>query len=152
MTAVPHPPVMRSVVLPCAPARAFELFTGRISEWWPPARRHTGEADSTIVLSAVGRFYERGRAGAEIELGAVLAWEPPARLVLDWYPGTDREHPTRVEVRFTAEGAAATRVSIVHGPTDASADLFGARAPRSDASWALVLAALEGAARALDNE
>ncbi len=152
MMAAAHAPVTRSVMLPCPPARACEVFTGRISAWWPPARRHTGEADSTIVLSAVGRFFARGRAGTEIELGAVLAWEPPARLVLDWDPGTDREPPTRVEIRFTAEGAAGTRVSIVHGPTPANADLFDARAPRYDASGALVLAALEDAGRALNNE
>ncbi len=135
-------PVQRSVLLPCAPEAAFQLFTEEISAWWPPERRHGGDAQSTIVLAQGGRFYERTRAGVEIELGAVLAWEPPHRLLLDWYPGTDAEHPTRVEITFVAEGAG-TRVQVVHGATPASEALFPTRAPRYDASWALVLAALQ---------
>jgi len=98
--------ITKSVLLTCQPERAFELFTRRISEWWPPQRRHTADPASVIVMSEAGRFYERDSDGNEVELGAVLAWEAPKRLVLDWYPGTDRAHPTRVEVSFSPAGAA----------------------------------------------
>ncbi len=140
--------ITKSIVLACDQAAAFHLFTARISEWWPPERRHTGERDSTIVLAASGEFYERGSSGQQVPLGAVLAWEPPARLELAWYPGTDPDHPTKVVVSFVPEGPA-TRVLVEHSATEASRELFPLRAPRYEASWQLVLAALGSAA--LDN-
>lgn len=133
--------IEKSILLACGQARAFEIFTRKISDWWPPERRHTKDPKSTIVLSEDGRFFERDASGNEVELGTVITWEPPARIVLDWYPGTDKDHPTRVEIRFAAEGDG-TRLVVEHGPTSASEDLFSTRAPRYEASWSLVLDAL----------
>jgi uncharacterized protein YndB with AHSA1/START domain len=136
--------IRKSILLRCDPPRAFRLFTARISEWWPTERRHTGDPESTIVLSETGPFFERSRAGDQVDLGKVLAWEPPARLLLDWYPGTDAEHPTRVEVAFASEGRW-TRIDVLHLATPASEDLFPLRAPRYEASWTIVLDALSRA-------
>lgn len=143
--------IEKSVVLECDMERSFQLFTQEISAWWPPERRHTQDAESELFLLPSGRFYERARDGREVELGRVVAWQAPTRLVLEWYPGTDREHPTEVEVKFSALGGDTTRtlVEIVHRPTDASRELFGSRAPRYDASWQLVLGALSRAAQAV---
>ncbi len=102
-----------------------------------------------MMLLATGRFFERARDGREIELGKVRAWEPPSRLLLDFYPGTGADHPTEVEVRFDAADAAATRVTILHRATPASEKLFEASAPRYVASWDIVLAGLEGASAGL---
>lgn len=135
--------IEKSVWLPCAAARAFELFTAGVSAWWPPERRHTGDASSEMFLMETGRFFERAGDGREVELGRVRAWEPPGRLLLDFYPGTDAEHPTEVEVDFRAEGDG-TRVTVTHRATAASESLFAARAPRYVASWDLVLPALAG--------
>lgn len=136
--------IEKSVVLECGVERAFALFTREISAWWPPERRHTGDAESEMFLLESGRFFERARDGREVELGRVVEWEAPMRLVLEWYPGTDALHPTEVEVRFVSrpEDPTSTRVDIVHRPTVASRELFGARAPRYDGSWDLVLGAL----------
>ncbi len=131
----------KSVVLPCGPDRAFALFTGEISRWWPASRRHTGDPSSRITLSAGGAFFERAADGTTVDLGRVRVWEPPARLVLDFYPGTDPEHPTAVEIAFSPEGDG-TRVRVLHGPTEASATLFEQRAPSFAKSWDVVLAAL----------
>jgi uncharacterized protein YndB with AHSA1/START domain len=137
--------IRKSIVLPCDSASAFRLFTARISDWWPIERRHTGDPESTIVLSEAGPFFERDRAGREVPLGAVLSWEPPTRLLLDWYPGTDPLHPTRVEISFSPAGES-TRVDVFHTATPAGEPLFPTRAPRYEASWALVLGALARAA------
>lgn len=140
--------IERTVVLPCPLGRAFALFTQEASTWWPPERRHTGDPASAIVLLASGRFYERATDGREVELGRVRAWEEPSRLLLDFYPGTDAEHPTEVEVTFTPASADAgqTRVTVVHRATPASEALFGARVARYVASWELLLPALARAA------
>ena len=137
--------LVRSVWLPCTVARAFELFTGEVGAWWPPERRHAGDGGGEMFLLASGRFYERAGDGREVELGRVRAWEPPARLLLDFYPGTDADHPTEVEGAFAAEGEGA-RVTVTHRATAASAALFGPRAPRYAASWDVVLPALARAA------
>jgi hypothetical protein len=142
--------IEKSVVLKCPCERAFVLFTEHASEWWPPERRHTGDPNSTISILASGRFYERTRDGREVELGRVRVWEPPSRLVLDFFPGTDAEHPTEVEVSFVPEGEG-TKVTVVHRATAASDALFESRVPRYVASWELLLKALAGAARGLAN-
>ena len=90
----------KTVVLACGIDRAFALFTEHASAWWPAERRHTADATSEIMMLAGGRFYERGRDGKEVELGRVRDWQPPTRIVLDWYPGTDAEHPTAVTITF----------------------------------------------------
>lgn len=141
--------IRKTILLAVPPSKAFALFTLRISEWWPPERRHTGDPSSRIVLDAAGPFYEESTNGKRAELGQVLAYEPPDRLLLDWYPGTDREHPTRVEITFSSEGDG-TRIRLQHGPTAASLELFPLRAPRYEASWGLVLESLAKAA--MDNQ
>ncbi len=67
------------------------------------------------------------------------------RLILDFYPGTDAEHPTEVVVRFAQENGG-TRVVVQHRPKPESADLWAAGAPRFERAWTLVLPALERAA------
>jgi uncharacterized protein YndB with AHSA1/START domain len=131
----------KSVVLRCSPERAFTLFTQHASLWWPPERRHTGDASSEIRLEAYGRFFERASDGTEVELGVVRAFEPASRLMLDWYPGTGPENPTQVEVTFEAVDTG-TRITIMHGPGRAGVAVFGRNAPTYDESWDLILAAM----------
>ncbi len=132
--------IEKSIHLSCSLERAFVLFTDRINEWWPPERRHIKHPQSVIALRE-DRFWETAPDGTEVELGSVRAWEPPRRLVLDWFPGTDPEHPTLVEVLFVAD-AKGTCVQVTHRAGANSADLFPMRAPRYAASWDLVLQAL----------
>ena len=70
--------ITKSILLPCPPERAFALFTGRISDWWPPERRHTGDPKSVITLSEDGKFVERDAAGRQVALGAVRVRLLPA--------------------------------------------------------------------------
>ena len=74
----------------------------------------------------------------------MLVWEPARRLILDFYPGTDDEHPTEVVVRFSEESGG-TRVVVEHSPKPESADLWATGAPKFERSWTLVLAALRDA-------
>ena len=137
--------IEKSAFLMCAPAQAFVLFTERASEWWPELLRHTTDPRSEIRMLANGRFWERGEDGHEVELGRVLVWEPPQRLILDFYPGTDARHPTGVVVRFAAEDGG-TRIVVEHGPKPESADLWTEGAFRFERAWDLVLAGLQQAA------
>ena len=81
-----------------------------------------------------------------MELGRVLEWEAPARLVLDFFPGTDPAHPTRVVITFEPVDDG-TLVRVQHGPTPVSEGaLWLERSPAFERSWATVLAALHEAA------
>lgn len=139
--------ITRSVFLACPPGEAFRLFTERAGAWWPVDRRHTGDPRSEILLVPEGRFWERGGDGREVDLGWVRAWDPPGRLVLDFFVGTDAQHPTEVTVTFTREEGG-TRVTVEHRPTPLSEELWARRSPAFDRSWELVLAALAVAAAA----
>jgi hypothetical protein len=137
--------MVKSVVLPLAPPAAFELFTQKISEWWPPDRRHTRDPASEIFLLQSGRFYERARDGHEVDLGHVRSWERPRRILLDFFIATGPEKPTEVEITFAAQQNG-TRVTVTHRPKAESEALWTERAPRYAQSWDLVLAALSRAA------
>lgn len=95
-------------------------------------------------MLAEGRFFERSADGAEVELGRVTAWAPPDRIDLDFYPGTDADHPTLVTVSFEEDGDG-TFVHVTHRPGPASADLWADRCARYVRSWSLVLEAAEQA-------
>jgi uncharacterized protein YndB with AHSA1/START domain len=139
--------IVKSVILACVPERAFTLITEQAGLWWPAARRHSKDANSTIRMEAAGRFYERSRDGTEVELGVVRQFESARRLLLDWYPGTGPDFPTQVEITFEAVDGR-TRVTVRHDRGSAGDEVFEGNAPAYDRSWSLVLAA--AAAAALD--
>jgi hypothetical protein len=137
--------IVKSVILPLPPVAAFELFTQKIGEWWPPDRRHTQDSTSEIFLLESGRFYERARDGREVELGHVRSWDFPSRILLDFFIATSPEQPTEVEITFAAAGQD-TQVTVMHGPKPSSEALWTERAPRYERSWGVMLAALSHAA------
>ena len=112
--------IRREIVVPVAQAKAFEVFTARMTDWWPSAH-HIGSAPiEQIVVEPRegGRWYTRHQDGSETSTGFVAAWEPPERLVVTWQIGADwRYDPqliTTVEVRFVAQAPDRTRVVLEH--------------------------------------
>jgi len=112
-------PVRKSIFVPVPQAQAFDVFTGGIGRWWPKSHK-IGQADldrPVIEPRAGGRWYELDVDGSECEIGKVLAWEPPARLVLIWQLTPEFKYDpqliTEVEVLFTPEGDG-TRVDLEH--------------------------------------
>lgn len=135
----------RTILLACPIERAFTLLTEHAGAWWPSDRRHTKDPNSAITIEPTGRFYERAADGTEVELGVVKVFVPPTRLVLDWFPGTGPDAPTRVEVVLVQEGAS-TRVRLTHGPGPRSAEAYPKKAEAYARSWQRVLDAWTGAA------
>jgi len=52
--------------------------------------------------------------GVEHEWGEVTGWEPPTRLAYVWHIAQDRADATDVEIRFSRQGDASTRIDIEH--------------------------------------
>jgi uncharacterized protein YndB with AHSA1/START domain len=112
--------IRREVVVPVSADRAFEVFTSRMTDWWPP-EHHIGSAPiEQIVIEPFegGRWYTRHEDQSETSTGFVLAWDPPERLVITWQIGADwRYHPdlvTTVEITFLAEAPDRTLVRLEH--------------------------------------
>jgi len=133
--------IEKSVLLRCSPEEAFQLFTTRVSEWWPHTHRMVKDPSSEMFLEETGRFWVRDSDGREVDLGRVLKWDPPHRLAMDFYVGTNAAQPTAVEVTFTPE-AEGTRVAVHHRAKPESEDLWSQRAPVFERSWQAVLEAL----------
>ncbi len=115
-------------------------MTGEVPAAAPQPRRSVQQ--SPDAARTEGRFFERAEDGAEVELGRVTTWAPPDRIDLDFYPGTDADHPTLVSVRFSDEGDG-TMVHVTHHPGPASVALWDERVGSYVRSWSLVLAAIE---------
>ena len=116
--------IRRSVVVPVAPDRAFEVFTSGMTGWWP-SDHHIGSAPiEQIVIEPRegGRWYTRHTDGSETSTGYVAAWEPPERVVVTWQISAEWKYDpslvTTVEVRFVAEGPERTRVELEHRDLD----------------------------------
>jgi uncharacterized protein YndB with AHSA1/START domain len=112
--------VKKHVFVKTTPQRAFDVFTKEMGTWWPLATHHISKvaaAGAVIEPFVGGRWFERGTDGSECDWGRVLAWDPPARLVLAWQINADWQHDkqlmTEVEIRFTAENGG-TRVDLEH--------------------------------------
>jgi Activator of Hsp90 ATPase homolog 1-like protein len=112
--------VVRSITVPLSPARAFALFTGRMTDFWPKDHSIGSAeiADVVVEPRTGGRWFERGVDGSECPWGRVAEWEPPRKVVLLWQIGAnwqyDPDFETEVEVIFTEEAANRTRVDLRH--------------------------------------
>ena len=140
--------VKKSLVVTCSPERAFEVFTREIGSWWPTGQHSIGGDKITEVVfeeQVGGRIFERHSDGGEGDWGRVLAWEPPTRFVMSWYPGGAPAEATELEVRFAAEGDG-TKVELEHRGWE----ILGERAAESrtgyDGGWVSVLGFYETAA------
>lgn len=113
-------PIVKTVTVPLAPADAFELFTEKISRWWPLASHSIMETEAVSVTFegfTGGRIYETDSSGKEWSWGEVLEWDPPNRVVFSWNPNPGREAFTEVEVSFTpteSAGGPSTELRLEH--------------------------------------
>lgn len=119
-------PVRREVLVNASPDRAFELFTGRIGDWWPLARFSVFGSGS--VAFEGDRIVER-LDEQESVWGEVTAWTPPGEVAFTWHPGYGSERATHVRVTFEAQDDR-TLVTLAHSgwermtDPDASADEY----------------------------
>lgn len=119
--------VHKSVRVRAPIGRAFSVFVEQMETWWPATHHIGGTPFETIFVEprVGGRWYERNAEGAECLWGTVLKWDPPHRVTFSWHLGPKHDQPdwvfdpdmakaSEVEIRFTAEGPAATLVELTH--------------------------------------
>jgi uncharacterized protein YndB with AHSA1/START domain len=108
-----------TVVVAVPPELAFEIFTRDIDLWWRrgPKYRHVTGDRALIAMEPwlQGRVFESAAGeGPAHEIGRVLDWQPPRRLVFEWRNANFAQlERTEVEVLFESD-AHGTRVSVTH--------------------------------------
>ncbi len=109
-------PLRLSYEIACPPAHAFDVWTTRLSVWWPKGHSASGDPATTVVLEPRlgGRIFERTSDGTEIEWGEITHWEPPTRLGYLWHITRERDAATDVDLTFVDIGDDRTRLDIVH--------------------------------------
>jgi uncharacterized protein YndB with AHSA1/START domain len=109
-------PLRLSYEIACSPEHAFEVWTTRVSTWWPKGHSASGNPDTRVVLEPRlgGRIFERTPDGGEIDWGQITDWSPPRRLGYVWHISRDRSDATDVELTFVDLGDGTTRLDIVH--------------------------------------
>jgi uncharacterized protein YndB with AHSA1/START domain len=134
--------VRESVRVDASPEEAFTFFTSRMSEWWPlELASYGGPRAKEIFLEprVGGRFYERFIDGDELQVGSVIACDPPGRIVFTWST-SDWEGQTEVEVTFKGI-ARGTQVDLMHRGFESIGPLGGDVADKFRNGWPGVLAA-----------
>jgi uncharacterized protein YndB with AHSA1/START domain len=137
MSTVTTEAIRKTVLVDFAPAEAFELFTTRVSSWWPTATHSYGGdkvRDVVFEPQVGGSLYEVTDEGTA-EWGRVTAWEPPHRLAMEWQIGDSAG--TEVEVRFSPEGPG-SRIELEHRGWDGLKE--GGSRESYDGGWDVVLA------------
>lgn len=93
------------------PADAFEVFVTQIDTWWPRkgvfpysfAPKTTAPEQIRFEPQVGGRLYETFRDGSEYEIGRIIEFDPPNRLVHTWRDPT-WEAETTVVLSFYPDG------------------------------------------------
>lgn len=133
-------PLVKKVVVPVGPERAFEVFTAEMSQWWPLLTHSVAQdkAREVRLEGAVGgRIVEYGDDGEICSWGTVSDWDPPKSVSFTWHPGTDPQEAGHVTVTFTAV-ADGTEVVLTHTGWERRPDGVRARA-NYDTGWDYVL-------------
>ena len=122
--------VRTSIVVDAPLERAFSVFTDGIGTWFPSEYNllDVDIAERVFEPHVGGRVYDRGVDGSECHWARVLAYEPPARVVISWDISphwqieTDPDKTSEVEVRFISEAPERTRVELEHRNLDRHGD------------------------------
>ena len=123
MTTQSIAPVVHERTVKAPVDTCFRVFVDGFGTWWPP-EHHIGENREitafTIEPFAGGRCFDTDTEGTECQWGTVLAYEPPAKLVLawhiqgDWQIDLDPAKQSEVTITFTDSGDGTTAVRLEH--------------------------------------
>lgn len=129
--------ITKSIIIRRDIEAAFRVWTSQINVWWPKGHSISSNPKTQVFIEGKvgGRFYERTPDGREYIWGKVTVWDPPHRLVYHWYLGSSIERPTEVDIQFTAQAEAITRVDVKHHGPELAGDLWWERCSSYEAAW-----------------
>jgi uncharacterized protein YndB with AHSA1/START domain len=124
---------------------AFGVFTDGIGTWWDPGHHILDAELAEMVFEPYvgGHIIDRGTDGSECRWARVLAYDPPHLVCFSWDIGLnwqlepDPAKTSEIEVTFTAEGPARTRVVLTHRNLDRHGDGWEAMRDAVKQGWSL---------------
>ena len=137
--------VSTSVEVEAPAEHVFRVFTDGIGSWWDPSH-HILEAELAEMVFepyAGGHIIDRGTDGSECRWARVLTYDPPRRVCfswdisLRWQLETDPAKTSEVEVTFTPDGPARTRVALTHRHLDRHGDGWQSMRDAVSSGWSL---------------
>ena len=144
-TQVQETSVTTQTVVDAPIDHAFQVFTEGIGSWWNPDH-HILQAELAEMVfepRVGGHIIDRGTDGSECRWARVLAYDPPYRvgfswdISLQWQLETDPAKASEVEVTFTEEGPARTRVVLTHRHLDRHGEGWEAMRAAVGSGWTL---------------
>ncbi len=112
-------PVVKSITVPCAPARAYALFTTEIASWWPLDKNSVSAMSGKVAQNIVvdvregGEIWEIDFEGTQVLWGSFAKLSPGQHLRINWHIGTSPDQATTVDVAFLPAGRG-TKVVLTH--------------------------------------
>ena len=129
-------PLVCTVVVPGAVARAFVGVTEHTHLWWP-LEGHSVYGPGSYVEFEENLILETADDGRPAVWGSIDDWQPPLSFHASWHPGTQALWSTELRVAFrAAEGG--TELRLVHSGWEGAQDPAAARAGWQ-ADWPQVL-------------
>ena len=124
---------------------AFRVFTEGIGSWWNPGHHILQAELAEMVFEPYvgGHIIDRGTDGSECRWARVLAYEPPHRVCfswdinLRWQLEGNPDKASEVEVTFTPDGPARTRVVLTHRHLDRHGDGWENMRDAVGSGWSL---------------
>lgn len=105
-------PLVCTVVVPGAVARAFVGFTEHTHLWWPLEEHGVYGAGSYVEFEE-SLILETADDGRTSIWGTIDDWQPPLSFHASWHPGTQALWSTEIRVAFRAVDAG-TELRLVH--------------------------------------
>lgn len=141
--------IEKTMQVPLQPQHAFELFTERMTTWWPLASHslsQSTEAKLSFPKAKGEQIVETAPDGTKHIWGELQESDPPHRLLFSFHPGQDAKTAPIVEVRFTADGDG-TRVDLRHTGWEKLGDKAEETMSHYNNGWVGVLGAYESQAK-----
>ena len=137
-------PIVKTVTVPCPQQQAFEIFADMAS-WWPLDKRSMSlmRAEAPAKSLSVdprlgGRIVERAADDVEHHWGTFTAFEPHARIEMDFHMGLPADKTGQVEVIFQPTTEGQTRVVLTHKNWEGYEDMAEMMYQGYGGSWSLL--------------
>jgi len=148
------PPVVKTIEVPCAQDKAFDIFVHGLPGWWPLDKRsmslmwNDGRPAQALEVEARqgGQIVEISPDGDRYHWGTFTVFDPHDRLKLDFHMGLPADTASLVEVDFHPISATRTKVVLTQSRWEAfgplARDMYGGYG----SSWAMIFEQGYGAA------